>query len=190
MNKTLERGEMTAFFTFAFALLFMLLSAWVHGCGDNSNVEVGEVTVAPVVEIHCDEPVGEPRCFILVWGADTVKAHYGYRLGWWDENITEHRVVYVDSPPPAVRFTVEACNEVGCTTAHARLDGHAGISDEAACEGAKPECSYGRVAVCYCNDEGCRWLCAANRDVFKLAQGDDDPIGCDPDLGPCPTEAS
>lgn len=143
MNNKIERGELTATFTFAAALLFALLATWVSGCGD--AIEPGEAIVAPVVRIECDAPVGEPRCHIIAHGADAIEATYGIdRLAWWDAGITESRVVYVDSPPPGVLFTVTACNPVGCTEASITLP--------------------------------------------RVAQNDDDPLGCDPDL-PCPIEA-
>jgi hypothetical protein len=110
-----QRGELTGFFGFALALLFALLLTWVSGCGD--SYEPGTVLTEPVVDISCDEPVGEPRCFILVHYADDVAARYGLRDAWWDADITEERVSYLDSPPPGVLFTVTACNVVGCTEA-------------------------------------------------------------------------
>lgn len=88
-------------------LLVILLN--LPGCGTEST----EI-YPPVVEITCDYPVGKPRCFVLVWGADTVEAFYDGKLGWWDYDITDQgRVTYVDAPRGSV-FAVEACNDQGC----------------------------------------------------------------------------
>lgn len=101
---------------FALAALFLLtvglIAALLSGCGDAD--EPAPSWELPHVAIECDSPVGEPRCFVIAHNADNVEASYGFRLGWWDYDITEARTVYVDSPPPGVVLTVSACNENGC----------------------------------------------------------------------------
>lgn len=110
MNKNIERGELTATFTFALALLVALLATWVSGCGDTYVEPASGVTV----EVSCDEPViGDPRCFYTAHGADFVEVYYNGFLAWGDRGITEARVVYIDGPG-AVFVAVEACDSQGC----------------------------------------------------------------------------
>lgn len=142
MNKNIERGELTATFTFAVALLVALLATWVSGCGAPSaeppsycdlypdaaicfpaycEDNPDEVGCSPrgnaVVEVSCDEVVeGAPRCFYTAHGADSVEVFYDGAFAWGDYGITENRVVYIDGPDASV-VAVEACDEVGCRVA-------------------------------------------------------------------------
>jgi len=123
-----KRGELTGFFGFAAAIRFALLVTWVAGCGSEyPSPEPGDV---PVVEISCDRPVDVPRCFVLVWNADSVEAFYGGELAWWDYDISdEGRVTYTDAPGE-VFLAVEACNDNGCVVEWADLRWALALNDD------------------------------------------------------------
>lgn len=106
----IKTGELTGFFGFAAALLFMLLVTWVAGCG-----EVGTFgrpsDNKPGVEILCDVT----SCTVLVHDATTITTWYDGELHWYVDREYAPRRYTVRDIAPEVSITVEACNEHGCT---------------------------------------------------------------------------
>lgn len=114
-TKRIERGELTATFTFAVALLVALLATWVSGCGDSSPAPTRDDL--PVVEIACDVNA----CTVLVWDASEVEAYYDGFLEWTAEVTPTRRATFREVAPEGV-LEVVACNAVGCVSETALIE--------------------------------------------------------------------
>lgn len=112
MKPSLEEVLVGIAATVWFGCLLLLVSIFA-GCSS----EPPRIENPPLfIDIHCDVPVEERRCFVNVYGAKSVEAYYNGILAWYDLDISnpEDRQSYLDSPPMGAEFLVVACNETRC----------------------------------------------------------------------------